>query len=125
MQPGLKVLPHGRAMQAHARGQRAALSVRGGHVLTGGACEALGPLALFGAAGAAGAVAPQLNTAIMEGTVVTAVALSHDGAEAICAEARNQLVGLFGMKDLQPIIVVAECSCPARALAFSRDDQSM
>ena len=121
----LKVLPHGRAIQAHVRGQRAALSVRGGRALTGGACEALGPLALFGAAGAAGSVAPQVNTATMEGAVSTAVALSHDGSEAFCAEASNFCVALFSTHDLMPTIVVAQCHCVVRALALSRDDQSL
>lgn len=124
----LLVLPHGRAVQAHARGRRTTLCVRGGRALTGGACEEQGPLALFGATGAAAAVTQLVNTATLDpegGMAATAVALSHDGAEAFCAEDSANRVGLFGTQDLTPSLVVAECHCAVRALALSRDDQML
>jgi hypothetical protein len=124
----LTVLPYGRAVQAHARGRRAALCVRGARALTGGGCESLGPLALFGVSGATAVVTPMVNSAAMDpdgGVSATAVALSHEGTEALCAENVANKVGLFGTQDLAPLLVVAECHCAVRALALSRDDQTL
>jgi len=127
MQAGLTALPRGgRALQAHAsRGRRVALCVREAHVLTGGSCESFGPLALFRAAGAAAVVTPVVGTPTLdeEGLVsATAVALSSDGAEAFCAEDKQNMVGVFSSRDLVPISVVVTCACPVRSLALSRDD---
>jgi hypothetical protein len=121
-----KSLPQGRALQAHARGRRVALCVREALALTGGACESYGPLALFSAsAGSNALVSAVVGTPTMdeEGLVAaSAVALSSDGAEAFCAEDKQNMVGVFSTRDLVPIAVVANCHCLVRALALSRDD---